>query len=234
MPGITQDELRVLAEAYTKGSDVSGTSKARSMADAYAERVQREFRKLQKKLYVEFTERDPYASFDELAQDVRTNKRMYVLTGFSDTPLWSPEVNWMARAVHDYDHVIANTDFSAGGEIHAFQVAAQKAPMLEPLFLSEIALQAAVASLTGAFLEGKQKLVMGDWPEVAKITGRFRRNDKEAAREASLVWDAAGALQFMSTKELMMQLGAQGIAFKDAVAMALAAETAQDLSHGAA
>jgi hypothetical protein len=231
MPGITQDELRVLAEAYLKGKDVSGTRAGQDMAKAYADRVQREFRKLQQKIHIEFTDRDPYKSHEELVQDVISNRRMYVFTGFSDTPLWSPEVNWMARAVHDYDHVAANTDFSLGGEMHAFQVAASKAPLLEPMFLSEIALQAAVSTLTGSFAEGPQKLVMSS-PEVTRLAARYRRNDPAAAKEASLVWDAAGALKLMSPEELMMQLGAQDVDFEHAVALVLAAETAQDLSRG--
>jgi hypothetical protein len=231
MPGITQDELRVLAEAYLKGRDASGTREGQAMAKAYADRVQREFRKLKQKIHVEFTERDPYRSHEELAQDVVSNKRMYVFTGFSDTPLWSPEVNWMARAVHDYDHVATSTDFSLGGEMHAFQVAAAKAPLLEPMFLSEIALQAAVQTLTGSFAEGPQKLVLSG-PEATRIAAQFRRNDPDAAKETSLVWDAAGALRFMSPEELMMQLGSQNIDFKNAVALVLAAETAQDLSRG--
>jgi hypothetical protein len=228
---MTQDEIRVMAEAYLKGQDMSGTRAGQDMAMAYADRVQREFRKLQETLKVEFTDRDPYRSHEELVQDVLSNRRMYVFTGFSDTPLWSPEVNWMARAVHDHDHVLANTDFSLGGEMHAFQVAAEKAPQLEPMFLSEIALQAAVATMTGAFAEGPQKLVFADAP-AARVARTFRRNDAEAARETSLVWDAAGALKYMSSTELMQQLGAHGIDFEHAVALVLAAETAQDLSHG--
>jgi hypothetical protein len=231
MPGITQDELKVLSEAYLKGMDASGSRAGQDMAKAYADRVQREFRKLQKKIHIEFTERDPYAGHEQLVQDVLANKRMYVYTGFSDTPLWSPEVNWMARAVHDYDHVTANTDFSFGGEVHAFQVATTKAPLLEPMFLSEIALQAAVQVVTGSF--AAQKLVLSG-PEATRIAAQFRRNDPGATKEAHLVWDAAGALQFMSPEELMMQLGAQNIDFKNAVALVLAAETAQDLSRGEA
>lgn len=227
------DEIRVLADAYMKGVDIAGTRKAEDLARAQADRVQREFEKLRKKLRIEFTDRDPYASFGALQQDVVVNKRMYVFTGFSETPLWSPEVNWMSRAVHDYDHVLANTDFSLGGEIHAFQVTAAKAPQLEPLYLSEIALQAAVSTLTGAFPEGAQRLVIAETP-VVKIASGFRRNSEEARKEAELVWDAAGALRFMKSENLMTTLAAQNIAFEDALALVLAAETAKDLSEGEA
>lgn len=231
MPGITQDEMRVLADAYTRGTDISMAREGQSMARAYADRVQRDFRKLQQKIHVDFTDRDPYTDYEQLLQDVLVNKRMYVFTGFSETPLWTPEVNWMARAVHDYDHVMANTDFSLGGELHAFQVAAARAPQLEPLFLSEIGLQAAVSVLTGAFAEGPQKFVVPT-REASLVAQRYRRNDTQAAREASLVWDAAGALKYMTAPELMSVLAEDGIAFGDALALVLAAETTQDLARG--
>jgi len=229
MAGLSQDEIQAMSDAYLMGEDISGTPKAQDMARAYADRVQREFRKLKGQIDVEFTERDPYRSHEELAHDVLVNKRMYVFTGFSDTPLWSPEINWQARAVHDFDHVMANTDFSLGGELHAFQVGAAKMPQLEPLFLSEVALQAAVSVVTGSFAPGKQKVVLAS-PDIAKIAQRYRRNSDEETREAAEVWDAAGALKFMAPEEMMTLLAANGVPFEQALTLVIAAETAEDLS----
>jgi hypothetical protein len=222
---ISDEEMRALSDAYLTGRDMVGTTQAEEMAAAYADQVQRAFRDLQKKVRVEFTERDPYEGLGELQHDVLVNKQMLVYTGFSDVPLWTPEINWMARAVHDYDHVIANTDFSLPGELHAFQIAADRAPQLEPLYLSEIALQAATSTVEGAFPE-EQRVVFAS-PEVARAVTRFRRNDEGAH---TMVWDAAGALKFMSPEEMMEMLGAQGMSFEEALELVIAAETASDLS----
>jgi hypothetical protein len=218
----SEEDIRLLGEAYLKGQDISGTPRAQEMARAQADRVRREFEKLTKRVNVEFTERDPYTSFEELQADVLGNKHMWVFTGFSDTPLWSPQVNWMSRAVHDMDHVLANTDFSMEGELTAFQVAAARAPELAPLYLSEIALQAASFHvLGGQFAEGPQKLVFADEP-VMRAASQFRRN-ASANEEVVGVWDAAGALRYMTPEQMMTLLATKGVSYEDALIMVLAA-----------
>ncbi len=218
---LSREEIERLARAYVKGVDVARTRTGQEMARAQAERVHREFRKLQRKIHVEFTERDPYASFEELRADVLGNKRMFVYTLHSETPLWDEQTNWMARAVHDYDHVLANTDFTVDGEVQTFQVSAERAPSLEPLYLSEIALQAASSAVLGAFPSGPQKLVLTG-PEVTKVARTFRRNTPDEAT-AWTVWDAAGALRYMTPEELMMRLAPKST-YEEALLVVLAAE----------
>lgn len=235
-PALTQEQIDALGQAYLKGVDISGTPKVREMARTQASRAIREFEKLRKKIRVEFTERDPYASFEELQADVVGNGHMWVFTGFSDTPFWSPEVNWMSRAVHDYDHVVANTDFSLPGEIRAYQFTAARAPELEPLYLSEIALQAASSVvLGGVFPEGAQKVVAAD-PSVSRIAQEFVRNDSSEEDEehvASLmaVWDAAGALKVMSPEQLMQRMGAEGVPLDQAMLLVVSAVLASEHSQ---
>jgi len=230
---LTQEQIEALGQAYLKGVDIAGTPKAQEMARAQAYRVMQEFEKLRQKIRIEFTERDPYASFAELQADVLGNGHMWVFTGFSDTPLWSPELNWMSRAVHDFDHVLANTDFSLPGEIHAYQVAVARAPELEPLYLSEIALQAASSVvLGGVFPEGPQKLVFAE-PSVSRVAQEFRRNDGEEALEEHLadlmtVWDAAGALKTMTPEQLMQRMGAEGVGYDEAMLVVISAILAAD------
>jgi len=224
---LTQDELRLLSDAYVRGVDIAGTRRAEEMANAQAARVHREFDKLRKRIHIEFTERDPYQNLEQLAQDVLVNKRMYVYVLHSETPLWDVETNIKARAVHDYDHVIANVDFSPEGELAAFQVAAARAPELEPLYLSEVGLQAASSAVLGGFLPGPQKLVEAD-PRVARFAREFRRNAPKATkaeREAAAmaVWDVAGALRFMTPEQVMTRLGAEGIPEEDALLLVVAA-----------
>lgn len=225
-PRLSAAEVDRLGRAYLDGKDASKTSKVISMAEAYADKVQRDFRKLRKKIDIEFVDRDPYRSFEELANDVRVNKRMYVYTGFSDTPLWSPEVNWMARATHDYDHVMANTDFSIPGEFAAYQYAVTQTPLLEPLILSEVALQAASTQvLGGQFAAGAQKVVLPEY-DILKLARSATRNPrrKAAKRDAHLVWDMAGALQYMPKEDAMVFLSASGMPFEEALVLVKAGE----------
>lgn len=230
-PKLTSAEIDRLGRAYLEGKDVSNSREVQAMATAYADRVQREFRKLQKKIHVEFTDRDPYSSFEELAHDVMVNKQMYVYTGFSDTPLWSPEVNWMARATHDYDHVAANTDFSIPGELAAYQYAVTQTPLLEPLILSEVALQAASTQvLGGQFAAGPQKVVLPEY-EIMKLARSATRNPgphrRQRKRDAYAVWDTAGALKYMPKEDAMAILAASGVPFEDALVLLKAGEAVE-------
>lgn len=213
---LTREEIELLGQAYLKGRDIAGTSRAQSMARAQAERVHREFKKLERKIRVEFTERDPYKTFEELQHDVLVNKRMYVYTLHSETPLWDEQTNCMARAVHDYDHVLANTDFSVEGEIATFQYSAERAPELEPLYLSEIALQAASSAILGGFESGPQRLVAPEY-EVVKLAQTFRRNPDNTEADALVVWDTAGALRFMTPEQAMERYAAEGVPYEDAL-----------------
>lgn len=219
----TQEEIRILGEAYLMGEDISNSPDGQAMALAQADRVIREFRKLQKKIEVVFTDRDPYSSFEELRQDVESNRRMYVYTGSSETPLWSPQVNWMARAVHDWDHLVAGVDFSLLGELEAYRYTASKAPELEPLYLSEIALQAASSQLGGGFAPGRQKLVRAS-AKTTKLARELRANARTSSVMKQTVWDAAGFLRFMSMPELMVHLRSEGLSMEEALRVVLAAE----------
>lgn len=228
-PKLTSAEVDRLGRAYLEGQDASNTREVLAMANAYADKVQRDFRKLQKKIRVEFTDRDPYRTFEELANDVLANKRMYVYTGFSDTPLWSPEINWMARATHDYDHVVANSDFSIPGELAAYQYAVTQTPLLEPLILSEVALQAASTQvLGGQFASGAQKVVLPEY-EIVKLARSATRNPgrRQQKREAYAVWDTAGALRYMPKEDAMVIMAASGVPFEEALVLLRAGETVE-------
>lgn len=217
MTRLTADELRVLADAYRYGADIAASGRAQEMARAQAGRVQRAFRDMQQHIRVEFVDQDPYQSFEQLREDV-LNRRMLVYTGGSETPLWTPEVNWMARAVHDYDHVVESADFSPEGEIAAYRAAARKVPALEPLYLSEIVLQAADSALRG-FTPGVAQKLVETSPDVECIL-RSRRNGNVRAED---VRQAAAILHVVGLEGLMMHLIAAGYDGEDAVRVALAA-----------
>lgn len=210
--GISDADVRRLGEAYLDGEDILATRRGRQMARAAAEKVHREFEKVSKKVRVIFTERDPYPDFEALRADVRNNKRMYIYTGHSVTPLWDEQTNWKARAVHDYDHVTEGAGFGLHGEFMAFRASAKKAPQLTELYMSEIPLQAAAYYLKGGFPDGPQKVVSVN-PELTRLVNRLgmRQNPgkrRNRNRMASLALDAQILGKFMPPEQVAMHLGA--------------------------
>lgn len=156
---VTPALRRKMAVAFQRGQDMTGTAEVRRMIQAQERRIRAEFQKLP--VRVQFTELDPYKSFEEMRDQVRSTGVLRIWTGASDVPMWSPETNWMARAVHDWDHISQQFDFTMDGEYEGFRVAARKAPQLAPIALSEIALQAAVANTEGIFAPD-QKIVIDE------------------------------------------------------------------------
>lgn len=205
----TREELRILAEAYLHSPDASSDPRLRQMVQAEVARINRAFDALKKKIDIVFTPDDPYRSYEEMYQRVLSERRMLVFTGFSDTPLWSPETNWKARAVHDWDHIVHQVDFSMEGEAAAARISSARMPGLSPLYLSEIALQAAVQNYTGEF--AAQKVVLPSDDRVARVANSLRgMREGRAQQPAVMVWNVAGWLKFMRPEEAVMHLKARG------------------------
>lgn len=220
----TPEELQELSDAYVLGKDVSADQSLMDMAREQAARVQREFEKVRKQVRVIFTERDPYRNLEEMISDIEGNRRMFVFTGFSDTPLWEPEINWRARAVHDWDHYKAQVDFSLPGEVAAYRYTAAKAPELAPLYLSEIALQAASATVLGDFPSGRQKVVRAS-EKIQRLAMKRNPALPEKARDRAEL--AATLLRFMSPEQAMAHLAAAGVPEGEATLSTLAGELIQ-------
>lgn len=215
---ISPGELEVMAQAYQAGRDATRSPEVQRMVDAEMRRVKRAFDRLP--FEVRFVDFDPYSSYEEMKADVLANNRMLVWTGASDTPLWDPLTNWQARAVHDWDHIQNDVDFSIGGEVEAYRRSAARRPGLAPLYLSEIVLQAAVQVHTGDFEE--QKLVLPQ-DAVVKVVDSLREARRRGEPAEALVWYAAGILEFSSLPGLMAHLAARGLSWEEAVIIADAA-----------
>lgn len=63
----------------------------------------------------------------EMRDQVRSTGILYIWTGASDVPMWDAKTNWKARAVHDWQHIQDQFDFTMGGEYEGFKVAARVA-----------------------------------------------------------------------------------------------------------
>lgn len=216
---ISRVELEIMTRAWRDSPDSSTHPRVRAMVRAERARIERSFDELKRQIDVSFVDHDPYKSYDEMRADVLTNKRMLIYKGGSETPLWDQETNWKARAIHDWDHIQHDVDFSIEGEHEAYRKSAQREPGLAPLYLSEIVLQAAAQAFTGSFDE--QKLVLPS-DAVIKMVNSLR--SPEVAQQASmLVWLAAGWLTFMRPAELMTHLRALGLDLEASLIVADAA-----------
>lgn len=221
----TKEQLEILAQAYRKGTDMLGSPRARAMIEAEVARIESAFDELAKKIAIKFVKDDPYRSFEEMRDRVAAERMMLVWTGASDTPLWDPIINWKARAVHDWDHIQHGLDFSMEGEASAFRAAAARMPGLAPLYLSEIALQAAVYNAYRAF--DPQKLVIPTEERVERIARELRGLRGSASDEESLllVWTVYGMYERgLSDQEVMLHLYAARVPERYAVPIAYAAK----------
>jgi hypothetical protein len=205
---ITRAELAPLVRAWNEGQDATHDRRIQEMVSQETARIHREFRELP--IRVKFVAHDPYQSFEQMRDQVQSTGVMLVWTGASETPLWDEKTNWMARAIHDWDHLVHQADFGMEGEAFVTRAAIAKREKLAPLYLSEIMLQAAVQNYTGKFSE--QKLVVLE-PATARYALNLRgvRGTKQVD-SADLVWMVAGMLNQGSPPELVMiHLGMMGL-----------------------
>lgn len=219
---VTREEIETLAKAYRQGEDQMASPAARAMIDAEVRRIDEAFNELTKKIGVRFVQHDPYRSFEEMRDRVLGERMMLVWTGESDTPLWDPVTNWKARAVHDWDHIQHGLDFSMAGEAGAFRVSAARRPGLAPLYLSEIALQAAVFNAYKVF--DPQKLVIPVQANVERVAREMRGlRGVRTEDPLMIVWFVYGLYERGATdREVMMHLVTIGLKEKQAVQIAAA------------
>jgi hypothetical protein len=202
---ISKEEMGLLVAAWDAAPDATHDPRVKTMIHHEVARIEGAFKKLP--VQVQFVDHDPYKSFEEMRDQVRTTGTMLVYKGASETPLWTPQTNWKARAVHDWDHIVHSVDFSMEGEAAAYRHSASRVPELAPLYLSEIMLQAAIQNYTGNFVP--QKLVIA--PEAIQKKARGMSGvPTENAGAADTVWFVAGMLRAARPIEIMLHLRAMG------------------------
>lgn len=211
---ISRAELAPLVRAWNIGQDATEDPKVRAMVNAERTRIHKEFAELP--IRIKFVDHDPYTSFEQMRDQVQSSGQMLVWTGSSETPLWDEKTNWMARAVHDWDHLVHQADFGMEGEALVTRQAIAAREKLAPLYLSEIMLQAAVQNYTGDF--AKQKLVLLDH-ETTRYALNLRgvSNARMPVDAHDLVWTVAGWLKYSKPELAMIHLSAMGVPESDAL-----------------
>jgi hypothetical protein len=209
-------DIERLALAYENAPDSTHDPRVQAMVRAERARIDAAFERLP--IRVQFVDHDPYKSFEHMRDQIASTGTMYVYKGGSDTPLWDPQTNWKARAVHDWDHLQKVCDFSIEGEAAAFRSSAAQCNALSPIYMSEILLQAAVANARGSFAE--QKLVLVS-PEITRWATHLRGlrglhtppMGGQPQAISVLVWTAAGILRVDTPEAAVAHLRAMGLDF---------------------
>lgn len=219
---ISRRDLAPLVDAWEQGKDETETPAVRAMIREETARIHREFDKLP--IRVKFVDHDPYHSFEQMRDQVASTGTMLVWKGASVTPLWDEKTNWMARAVHDFEHIVVHADFGMDGEAFVTRQAIAKREKLAPLYLSEVMLQAAVANYRGNFAEQKLVLLSPSMQRYA-LSLRGLNGTTSHIDRRDLVWTIAGMLeQGSSPKLVMVHLGAMGVPEADALVVLDAAQ----------
>jgi len=229
---LTPAEQKRLADAFLLGVDSTRTPEVEGMIQAAVRSIHTEFARLP--VEVRWTKRDPYASYAEMRDQVLSTNVLYIWTGASDVPMWDEKTNWMARAVHDWDHISNQFDFTMDGEFEGFRVAARKNPQLAPLYLSEIAMQAAVANTYGGFAT-EQKIVLVEDPKlktwIKQLGGLGGTSGNPHGRRR--LDDVAMLLTTTTPTQTMLQLAYAGYSYGDALLLIQAAMNYNALIQGA-
>ncbi len=222
---IDTDEAKRMADAFLAGRDATFDPAVQQMLTAVTRKVHEEFERLP--VRVEFVDYDPYANYEEMRDQALSTGVLRIWKGASDVPMWDPLTNWKVRAVHDWDHISQQFDFSIEGEYEGFLVASRKAPQLAPIFMSEVALQAAVSEAYGAFVP-EQKIVLLD-PATRRWAEQLRGPEQA---NVPYVRAVAAMLNVMSQEDAMAVLGASGFSLEDATALVEAGSIYNALAEG--
>lgn len=107
---------------------------------------------LQTGLKVFYVNHDPYADHIAMFKDIRERNLLKISQLHCEHPLFTPEENVRFRAIHDYAHYLAGSDFSLQGEYSTYVYHASRIPQeAHAALYSEVAIQAAYFYRYGAF-----------------------------------------------------------------------------------
>lgn len=213
--------MKRLADAFTRGVDQTQTRRVQSMIDTMIGRIHREFEKLP--VEVRFTDRDLYKNAIEMRDQVYSTGVLYIWKGASEVPMWDPLTNWKARAVHDWQHISDQFDFTMDGEYEGFRAAARRMPQLAPIYLSEIAMQAAVANVYGDFAAQQKIVLLSPEEEAWASSLRGLGRHPEPGGVADAVQITATMLAVMTPEEAVTLLASMDASRDDAIALVEAA-----------
>jgi len=183
---IQQDPQRraATAQAYKRAQGGAEIPEIKRSYEAMRQHVQSQYEFMTKPeheggmgISVETTPQDPYSSHKEMAEDLRANRRLKVLSTEATGPhaYFSNEENDRFRAVHDvFGHGAAGRGFSRHGEEAAYLSHQQMfPPEAHAALTSETRGQNSYLNTEGSFPEQGSKLIgLPKWAE-SNIKGEY-------------------------------------------------------------
>lgn len=146
--------------------------------------VERMFKQITSKVQVEWVSEDTYKNFDEMNESVENTGVLKIWTGASEHPVWTPEQNWMFRAVHDYQaHIAGGHQFGLAGEFAAYNRHLKMFPKsTHTCLFTEIIGQVCVETNEGKFPEQKVVALLGfDYENLGIVNAeKFKENFTQA------------------------------------------------------
>ncbi len=148
---------------------------------AMARDTEKLFRRIKSRVNIEFVDYDPYPGHAAVVADIEQNNRLRVMTLYSDHPVFTPEENWMFRAVHDYmahfqgEHFFdpAGGHRATKGEIASYNRHAKTfSREALPALFTEIIGQACYFHVHGQFPVQKVAVLRGfDYEHLGRVEG---------------------------------------------------------------
>lgn len=116
--------IQVVAEEYQKSP--KRTPKGEESYRALTEHILKMDKRIRSRIQVEYVDRDPYETSDEMRERVRDTGVLEVSTLFNQSEAFEPDVNLMLRAIHDWlahlggNAAKKNRGFDFKGEMQAY------------------------------------------------------------------------------------------------------------------
>tara|TARA_R110000824_G_scaffold107837_1_gene254388 strand:+ start:583 stop:1785 length:1203 start_codon:yes stop_codon:yes gene_type:complete len=205
--------MRFVAKAYKARPNVEKTSLCDRSYKALLAHTLKFYKKLSKRIKIEFVDYDAYKNAAEMTADIDDNKVLRISKMFSENLLsgWSPRENWIFRAVHDYViHYGGKHNFSMRGEISSYNRHAKLIPVIaRPALFSEVVGQAAYFTVYGKFPEIQKKCILYgfDYVKVGKIdVQEYKKNYSPEFGGTRLVRESLEMLEAVSRKEKAKRL----------------------------
>ena len=171
--------------------------------------VERFFRMISSKVKVTFVDYDPYPSAEALRSEVRRDRELKVMTLHSDHPVFSEELNWKFRAVHDwFTHIIAGKDFSLKGEIAAYNTHTKMFSRDSlPALFTEVVGQVCYQTIRGRFPTQKVAVLPGfNYYRVGYVDG-FQIKNKQLVPTQSAHLEGMKLKLLDRLEEPLLELG---------------------------
>lgn len=162
------------------------------------------YKRLQSSIKFDFTEKDPYDSMETMREGLTKDGVLRIYTGASEHPVWTPEENYIFRAVHDGIGHLAGYKkgrghrFDLRGELGVYNRQLKLVPIeARDALFTELVGQVCASIVTGTFHVQKICKLHGfDYVQVGKVDEvEYQKNFNHPHKLAAFLRAVAEAYQ---------------------------------------